>query len=97
MRTMKIFQTIEWEFGSTFSESAYLNTVRFNKNGSMILAGSKTNDLKFFEQAFNESTGMDDPIFSQNSRHTHFTESVMCSNFMHEQDVVAVGGGDGTV
>ena len=97
LKTMKVFQTIEWEYGSTFCDTAYLNTVRFNKNGKVILAGSKTNDLKFYEQAYNSEIGTDDPFFSQNSRHTQFTGSVMCANYMYEQDCVAVGGGDGTV
>ena len=47
----EMIQSIEWEIGSTFSESAFLFGTQFSKkNGDLIAAGGKGDELKIFER-----------------------------------------------
>lgn len=52
VRTTKLVQNIEWEYGSTINENSNLNCVAMNHSaidpGNVIIAGGKSNELKIF-------------------------------------------------
>lgn len=90
-------QTIDWEYGTNYSDNAYLNFARFNKTGKLIVAGGKNQEVKTFVKTINQDTLQEEPNFSMHMRQGNFGESVYCCRFMNNADSFAVGCGDGTV
>jgi len=74
LRKMDLLSTLEWDYSGDISESSYLNCAAFNHSGSIIIAGGKGEEIKYFEMDGSEEEGINYSILG---KQTGFKDSIL--------------------